>query len=318
MKQNLLAWAITALLFSACNTATKDSQIMKDELTRDAIDTLRRVLAEQEEWVKVHAAEFLTWTGNVEGVKEVYLKEVEQHENNSPYRIGIWRVLAQLSADTGRTDYLKKIEQAFLDTAGTDRIHAAETLGKLKYSPYRANPVISEAALNSPIVALSGYTHWAMAWENENTLQQAQQFFLRHLSDPNEDMTLRKIAAYVLRYINGIEPADWHGLADQVLALPDGSDGKINFLATLVISADAATAASEKYQRVWQTLLSHAGEKTKSVRIEIANALAEKGTEADLPLLVRWMHTEDPIGVEADDADVQASAAYAILKITER
>ncbi len=289
-----------------------------DELKKEAVDTLRRVLDEQQEWVKVHAAEFLTWTGNTEGVKEVYLKELEQHENNSPYRIGIWRVLAQLSSGSERTEYEQKIFSAFLDTGGKDRIHAAETLGKLKKSPYSIAPAISAAALNSDVVALKGYANWALAYTSDSAMEKARTFFLQTMREPNTDMVLRKISAYALRYTGGIREADWNKLADEVFSLPDGADGSINFLTTLVITADETIIASEKYKAACKTLLSNTTEKSKAVRIEIANALAEKGGESDLPLLKQWLHNEDSIGVAADDADVQASAAYAILKITGR
>ncbi|MBX3238672.1 MAG: hypothetical protein KIT80_07810 [Chitinophagaceae bacterium] len=292
--------------------------MLTDELKEEAVGILRGVLNEQQEWVKVHAAEFLIWTGHSAGVKEIYKKEEENFSGKTPYRIGIWRVLYQLSEGKEQQVYKQHILNAFLDTAGKDRIHAVETLGKLRIPPYTVDPAISEAALNSNIVALKGYTHWAVAYTSDNAMNSARQYYSGNINNPDVGIVLQQISAYVLRYIGGVSVEQWNRMADGVLALPDGTDGKIIFLTTLVITADEAVTRTEKYRSVRGALLSYKDERAKGARIEIANATAEKGGEADIPLLKKWMNNEDPIGVVADDADVQASAAYAILQINKR
>ena len=307
---------IMATIACACNGVDNKDEYVS--LQKEAVTTLQKVLQEQNEWVKVHAAEFLIWTGNAEGVKEHFIKELEQSGNQPQYRIGIRRVLAQVSKSLEKEHYQQDILQAFLDTTGKDRIHAAETLAKLKISPYITDPEKTAAALNSNDMALQGYTHWAMAYTNDSTMAKAQSYFVNNLTNPEADIVLRRISSYVLRYIGGISNEAWNTLADNILAMPDEHEEKISLLTTTIILADEQATKAEKYQSLKKMLLAFAKKNTKTARIEIANALVAKGTKADLTLLQQWLRNEIPIGINADDADVQASAAYAILSICER
>ncbi len=303
---------------TACNSVSKEKLMSIDDWKKEAVDTLQTVMHTQSEWVKVHAAEFLIWAGHPMRVKEAFKAEEQKYIGQSPYRIGIWRVLAQLSDGEERKKYDGNILQAFADTAGKDRIHAAETLGKLITSPYVSHPVETRAALNDGTPALRAYANWAVAYTGDSAMANAQAYFLHNIANPEADIMLRKIAAYVLRYIGGMDKAAWNTLADEVLDMPEDADGRLNFLTTAVILAEAGDTKTEKYQRLRNELLENATAGSKAVRIEIANALMAKGTDADLPLLQQWLRNELPVGVVADDADVQASAAYAILKICDR
>lgn len=314
-----LQWGMGVILWcTACNSVSKEKLMSIDDWKKEAVDTLQTVMHTQSEWVKVHAAEFLIWTGHPRRVKEAFKAEEQKYIDQSPYRIGIWRVLAQLSDGEERKEYDGNILQAFADTAGKDRIHAAETLGKLKISPYASHPAETRAALNDGTPALRAYANWAVAYTGDSAMANAQAYFLHNITNPEADIMLRKIAAYVLRYIDGMDKAVWNTLADEVLDMPEDADGRLNFLTTAVILAEAGDTKTEKYQRLRNELLENATAGSKAVRIEIANALVAKGTDADLPLLQQWLRNELPLGVVADDADVQASAAYAILKICDR
>ncbi|HRO46522.1 hypothetical protein [Agriterribacter sp.] len=291
---------------------------VSDSLKNESVQALRKVMQTQQEWVKVHAAEFLIWSGNPGGVKEIYEEELQKFNDKSPYRIGIWRVLAQLSDGIERKDYEQKVLHAFLDTSGKDRVHAVETLGKLKLSPYHAAPDVTKAALESDNAALCGYSNWAMAYTDHNAMPDAQKYFYKQLMNPAADITLRRIAAYVLRYIQGVSPAQWNECASYVMSMPNEAEGRIGFLTTVVMLADEASEKTDLYQSVYNALLEYRTEKNKGVRIELANALSVKGTGKDIAMLVEWMRNQTPTGIASDDADVQASAAYAILKISER
>ena len=100
------------------------------EVHDKAVAELRDALRTETAWVRVHAAEALLRNGLPEGVEEVFLPEAE----TSPpkHRIGVWRVLAQGQQDPAKRErYIGRIRAAFLDLDGPDRLHAAETLGKL-------------------------------------------------------------------------------------------------------------------------------------------------------------------------------------------
>ncbi len=303
------------IILGAC-TQTNKNNVM--DLKNEAKATLNKVLQEQQEWVKVHAAEFLIWTGNAGAVKETYLKEQELFREKPQYRIGIWRVLAQVSTGEEATQYKKQILQAFLDTTGKDRIHAIETMAKLKMSLLPEHAVITKEALDGDIKSLSAYAHWAIAYTNEDSLIAAKKYFLASLLNVNEDMLSRRIAAYVLRNSGSLEPQEWENLKNSVLSLPDDADGKISFLNATLLTAPMEERNGADYQKMVNQLLAFSAKKDKGTRMEIAAGLAAIGIEEHLPVLKNWLNNSEPTGNASDDADVQASAAYAILKIVDR
>lgn len=317
IKKYLPLWAAIIVLFSACNAVQKSNQMSADEWKQEAIDTLGRVLYEQQEWVKVHAAEFLIWSGHPGSVKEVYEKEREQFEANSPYRIGIWRVLAQVSGEVEKKQLQENIRNAFLDTSGKDRIHAVETMAKLKLSPLPEHPQVTEAALNSGIKSLEVYTRWAIAHTHADSMKTAKEYFLQRLSDDNEDDLTRRIAAYVLRNSGELSAAAWGRLVEKLQSLPAANSLRLTIANTVLVTAPTSEKTSATYKSAREIFDTYRDAADKGARIEMAATLAAVGTTDDLELLQQWMRNEKPTGKVSDDADVQASAAYAILKITE-
>src|SRR5262249_61343678 len=114
-----------ALLLSTSSSAPVD-----EGLRQRALQVLRTALEREQQWVKVHAAEALLAAGDPQGVKPAFDRELAEKVNVRPYRIGIWRVLAQAARNAdAREPWVNNIVKAFLDTEGSDRLHAAETLG---------------------------------------------------------------------------------------------------------------------------------------------------------------------------------------------
>lgn len=305
---------------TACNDSSEKTAapVVSPELKNESIQVLHTVMQTQQQWVKVHAAEFLVWTGNAEGVKEAFLKELALFHQKSQYRIGIWRVLAQVSDGAEAAQYHKQIVSAFLDTGGKDRIHAIETMAKLKISPLPDYPFETQDALKSSIKGLSAYAHWAIAYTNADSMHSAKKYFLGRLLDANEEILQQRIAAYVLRNSGKLEMEDWDILQLRALTLPAGAEAEISFLNAALLTAPPEVKTSETYKKIFDRLLSLSNKKDKGVRMDIAAGLAAAGNTEHLPLLTNWMRNADPTGLAADDADVQASAAYAILKISER
>lgn len=309
---------LIVLLMSTCHPTERQTKDQPIELVNEAVNTLRTVLNEQKEWVKVHAAEFLIWTGNVQGVKQAYEKEWQVLGDKPQYRIGIWRVLAQLTSGAEAEKYKTNILKAFIDTTGKDRIHAIETMAKLKLSPLPGYTEITKDALESEIKSLAAYTHWAVAYTNEDSLTSAKKYFLAKVLNVNEDIVSRRIAAYVLRNSGSLEKEDWNLLSTMVLSLPGEVEGKISFLNAALLTSPEELKLSETYKKLLNQFLSFSNKKDKASRMDIAAGLAAIGTKEHIALLEAWMKNTDPIGVAADDADVQASAAYAIVKIMAR
>ena len=126
----------TILLLTIALGASTAPGAVDEPLRAQAVQVLRTSLDQESRWGKVHAAEALLATGNGDGVARAFERELTSHGEEKEYRIGIWRVLAQAAAsEPQRGPWVRKIVAAFLDTAGPNRLHAAEALGKLGYGP---------------------------------------------------------------------------------------------------------------------------------------------------------------------------------------
>lgn len=211
-----------------------------------------------------------------------------------------------------------EIVKAFIDTEGKDRIHAIETMTKLKISPLPEHAEIKKDALGSETKSLAAYTHWAIAYTNDDSLKPGKKYFLSKVLDINEDILTRRIVAYVLRNNGNLETEDWSLLSDMALSLPEEAEGKIDFLNAALLTALPRIRATASYNDLFNQFIAFSTRKDKAVRMDIAAGLAAMGTKAHIALLKVWMNNTDPIGIAADDADVQASAAFAVLKICER
>lgn len=306
--------ALPGIFLAACvgNNSSMKYQDIKDQSVRE----LRTVLDSQSEWVKVHAAEFLLWAGYPEGVSEAFKEEEKSYEEKSQYRIGIWRVLAQAAPDSGtKARYTDKIARAFLDTGGTDRIHAAETLAKLGISPVGLNAAVVREALQSSVKPLALYTKWSVAYTSPDSMASSRAAFLDLIR--GGEPAGRSTAAYSLRKLGGLSQEEWNDLSGAALDEPLSSASSVYLLSTALVTAPVESPDSV-YARLHTAILEHAKAPGKGDRMEMCMALSERGTEEDIPLLTSLLRNEFPLGKEADDADVRAGAAYALLKIIEK
>ncbi len=310
---NLSAVILSAGALAACAGHNGENHA---QIKERSVGILREVLATQSEWVKVHAAEFLLWAGYPDGVTEAYEAEEKEYSDKPQYRIGIWRVLAQAAPSPDvKKIYTDKILSAFLDTAGTDRIHAAETLAKLEISPVNDNEEITREALLSPVLPLALYTQWSVAYTSADSMASARSALLRLIKG---DEPQRRTSAFSLRKLGGLTADEWKALATAGLEEPASSTARVYLLSSALVTAPADLPAGDLFQRVRDGLLPYTKAPGKGDRMEMCMALSERGLEEDIPLLLSLLENENPLGKEADDADVRAAAAYALLKILEK
>src|SRR2546421_8539104 len=124
--------AAALILLSGCaapQTAPSERFEVSPQLRSTCVATLREGMTQGVKWVKIHAGEDLVQLGYLEGVEEFFRKEIAEHGQDSQYRVGLWRVMAQAEPrDKLRAEWTNRIREAFLDQNGSDRGHAAETL----------------------------------------------------------------------------------------------------------------------------------------------------------------------------------------------
>lgn len=305
-----------AMMLNGCLTNQKFGKAPSN-LKKRSLQELRQVLNVQSEWVKVHAAEYLLWTGNAKGVKEKYLEEEWLNSEQPQYRIGIWRVLAQASTrKTERDVWINKIKSVFLDSNAPDRIHAAETLAKLKISPLADNKDLTETTLKNPVKALALYTLWSVSYSNPEMLRKAPSTMLGLIRDA-DDVTSKTIPAYALRQLNNLTDEEWNLLSAIALKEPLDSPSRIYLLSAAFVTAKG-NDITQRTTELHREIVKYKSSTSKSELAEMCAALAEKGTSDDLLFLDSLFYDLKQLANETDKADVAAAAAYAILKIKKR
>lgn len=305
------------IMLEACRNKGGDSGI-SSEMEKQSVAVLRDVLATRSEWVKVHAAEYLLWSGNPEGVQEVYLAE-EKHFNTKPqYRIGIWRVLAQAAkTEAEKKVWTDQIKAVFLDSTATDRTHAAETLAKLKISPLADDPALTQKTLNSSVKSLALYTEWSVAYSSPDSLKAAPAKFLKMILAAGHDHSSKSTPAYALRQLKGLTDEEWDLLAAAALSEPADSPARI-YLLSAAFTTTQNGRKPDKLAQIHAEIVKYKTASSKGDISEMCAALAGSGTMDDLPVLVSLSEHLTQLPSDADKADVRAAAAYAVLRIIGR
>ena len=263
---------------------------------------LRRALVQEKQFIKVHAAEALINLGYGPEVLPVFEQELAAHGNEPQYRVGIWRVLAQIAPERqNRDEYLSKLRALSLDKRADEQVVAIESLAKLRYqAPEKDRPRYLELA---GILKGGGaaYCRWLLAVSGSPVAIRALAEGLN-----SNDADERGVTAYALRHLSKQLPSDVaQSLARAAEKASDSRQNVYVVSAALATSRDADRAAKFK-QRLTSRTRSASGEE----KYEICAALAVVGSDEDQPLLTELL--SDP------EADVRVSAANAIERIGRR
>lgn len=327
----IIGLTIMSTAITGCSHQHTDSSRVSESLRMEALQELRENLRNQEKWEKVHAAEYLLWLGYPEGVKEEYEKEEAKFGNDAPYRIGVWRVLAQCAANTeGRRKYIDKILAAFKDREGNDRLHAAETLAKLKVNLLSEAPDASREILGGEQNSLFMYTLAGAALGDDADGRKNFRQLLELTTAGEKKPQLQMQGAYALRLLGVPSQDDWRALADKALREPADSAAKTYLVSSAFVTApDDMSPMSETLSALRGALIKAKESPVKGFRAEMAVALGERGSGTDLPVLLALLHNEQPLNsgnltsreeiiATPENADVRSAAAYAILKLAGR
>lgn len=321
-RRNIISSSTSTLVGGAASVQHGHSREDQDSAMKiKCIKDLRQLLHQQNEWIKVHAAEFLLKLGYPEGVKEVFLKEEQQFHTKSPYRIGIWRVLAQSSTCTQEKEkWISKIKDAFLDSLGPDRLHAIETLAKLKTSVEQHFPLEVAKALNSTEVPMAVYTKWTTAYTEPQSLEAVRNYFLEqvrsgvNMTDPDQLVTV-KLSSYVLRFLGAPEPSSWEDIAIKVLSEESYSPVRSSLLATLYL-IHPGNVNPKILNQIKAELKGDISKDTHVSNLMIV--LAERGLREDIPFMQRLFDEKRNTDAADYNADVHATAAFSFARLLER
>lgn len=318
-----ISLGIVLSILSGCKK--QNSSPVSDELRSKAIETLDEVLANQELWVKVHAAEYKLWAGYPDGVKDIYLREKELFDSLPQYRVGIWRVLAQASLDDAEI-YRDHIVKAFENREGNDRIHAAETAAKLGYSLAELSPEATAEVLAGERNSLYVYTLWSTL-HSENP-GRGVEALIELVLDPGLGELPKTQAAFSLGNFGRMSDEQWEKLAMVALEEPKESLSRVYLLSAAFVHAPDKFKQEDTFQQMRSSLLALKKSPNKGERMEMALALGKGGDKEDRDILEELLEGKNPIVVEGDsmdesladavNADVKATAAYSLLAMDRR
>lgn len=269
---------------------------MSVEQRDKAVATMRRALAEEERWVKVHAAEHLLDLDYSQGVVEEFNKELEKHGDVPQYRIGIWRVLARgTNQKQERFALIEKIKAVALDAEAADQLHAIETLGKLGVAIDDAELGPVRDAAEKTDQSMGVYAQWVLV----NSGQDAGAGKLSEYLD-SPDPKIRNTAAYVLLYLRKVSAA----VRDKIATAADKEP-------TVGLVAAAALHGPKKDRdKRLQQLVEYTKTGSVTEQRSAALGLARAGKKSHAPVLL------DLVGF--NDADLQIAASYAACKVDRR
>lgn len=267
-----------------------------------ARQTLREVLAKENMWIKVHAAEVLAAHGEKKLVREVFQAELKAHGTEPQYRIGIWRTLAQAAPDTAsRQPWVDRIAAVFIDPAAPDRLHAVETLGKLGGPHSPAVVAAVETWLRGVSETDGAYGLWVLWQAGRDNALRSIVSLLRSPAAPS-----RSRAGYILQRSGTSDARVLAELARAADTEPADSIGRANVVGA-AYRLQASAGRLGEWRRILEQLVDGG---TPGARYSALQSLMPFYQPADLLRIQSLLKHEH--------GDVRIGAAWAFLTVHDR
>jgi HEAT repeat protein len=296
----LLAVALASAVPQSAHAADNRLQVTP-ELRERAAGVVRQVFNQEQEFVKVHAAEYLLALGCPEGVKEAFAKEMDLHGKEPGYRIGIWRVLSRTANDDReRAGWIGKIRDVFLDPAASDRGNAAESLAKLCYELRDEDLATVERIAQSDNAAMVPNALGILV----NSKRPGAEDRLAELL-ASSAIDTRLDTAYVIRHLRSVAPATQEKLLAAAKREPTGSKARV-----FLVAAAGAHAPPDARVLLRADLAAILSKGSDDEKFEAVQTLGQIGEASDLSRIIPLLDDPTP--------DVRATAAAAILQIDRR
>jgi hypothetical protein len=281
-----------------------------EKTVQEAKNELYHILRTGHQWEKVHAAEFLLNVEYHEGIYDIFYSESQQNGHIPEYRIGIWRVLYRSSDSALKNSWKDSIYRVFVNPEAPDRIHAVETLAKLKADKQEQDSSIIASALTSDILPLWFYTHWWIIPQSEDGIEKLKKFLFDILLSEESGSLIRSLAAYVIRedksvFLTGQE---WQTLKN--IAIPELQTSGAGLLLLVALFSKAPENIDDTQLKEIRDALSYYKDLSQQDTYQYCLAYAEKGKTSDIDMLSDLLLRKE--------ADVKNAAAYAILSINRR
>lgn len=272
-----------------------------DALASRSKAILRDIFAQDEAWIKIHAAEALLVGGEAIAMREQFLR-MAPTADSLLYRVGVWRVLANTSPTAAdRAECVAQIEKILLGPAPRDFSQALETLCKLLVRVEGPVLDLARRTADGPVGPLSALALWSLSLRDE---PKALERLCALLESTVPRMS--SIAAYALRWLRTTDPTALRLLVQAADKEPVGTDAH-----AYLVSAAFALNADPARRPAWRAALEKVlATGSMEARFEACNGMLAQATAASLP---HYTPLLDDAG-----ADTRVGAALTILHVRAR
>jgi len=254
---------------------------------RDLIAALDHEMRSNTSFKRIHAAEALIAHGQAETVARFFASEIETTE--SPYRIGVWRVMARAAAtEADRLRFVERIRQALLDLNGPDRLHAAESLAKLgKANPAdRAAIAKWEATLDDTNAA---FPRWLLLLGGSAETRATDEAHLAKLLE-SKDPIARLRTGFAIGSLTDPSAASLAQLRRQSQVEPADSPARAYLIAAVLLHTPKDSPA---FAEVKKQLSAYLETGKPNEQLQAASVIGLRGTADDLPALSRLLNNPE-------------------------
>lgn len=267
-----------------------------DSSLRDrAQAVLRRAFAEEQGWVRVHAAEAMVDAGDGVMARNAIIRELSTWEA-SPQRTGAWRTLAFAAQTVAeRVPCIAKIESVLAVDGAADRLQALESLCKLEVA-VSGIPLLRAHAMAAGPEGEQPLGNWALVLAGESGAL-ARLGALVGSADP----LVRLRAAYALRWLRPIDATVLQQLTTAVDAEPADSPAH-PYLVSAALAANASLARIAAWKLAGAKILADGA---TGPRYEICQTLVLRREPVEAALVAPLL--------EHKDGDARIGAAWLLL-----
>ncbi len=238
-------------------------------------------------------------------VRAAFIKEEQQFGQIPKYRVGIWRVLAQAAADKKEKQYwIDKIIAAYNDTGAEDRLHAVETLAKLRIGVVRDVPETLEGYFRL-------YSLWNYALESDRSRRKVKEILVKEVLNNKLTELEMPLVSYILRYIGPLSKKEYSDMRVGIEKKDFGIALRSNLLATLLISCPENLSVGEK--KALKRELMALRDEVEAIP-HIMMALALKGEADDREIMLDLFEAMRDTKSKNYNSDLHATAAYMLSK----
>jgi hypothetical protein len=284
-----LGWLLTVGCVTQSEMKKQRSQL---------ISALEHEMLVNTQWQRVHAAEGLLDNGESRKIVVVFLPEADTAA--APYRIGVWRVLARATSGDESNRYVARIRAVMRDKQATDRISAAETLGKLNAASRADRDFISDW-LTTADDAAAPFPRWLLVLSSNPAEREKAEAALAKLVS-SSDPIARLRAAFALGRLKDLSTNSVAKLQAQLKVEPADSIARICLITALLLHVNNAATIADLEQQLRPYLNSKS-----NGQLEAGIVTGMRGKKEGLVLLNPLLNSPEP--------DARIGAANGMLRL---